>query len=250
MKYLLAIPALSFLGILPAAAQQVPDRDRHDALRHYRSGEQALSQEKFDVAEREFQQAAKLDPLLELAPYGLGQVYMATKQYPAAVGAYSKARGIFQANAANALRDEGTRQQRIRDQITALEDLRNAYATGRIVATSNGAGRIQTLEMQISQLRFQSHRHPDQPEPVPAWISIALGSAYFRDSQMADAEREYRAALEVEPKLGEAHNNLAVVLMLTRRYPDASEEVKAAESAGFKVNPQFKDDLKKAMAAR
>ena len=67
---------------------------------------------------------------------------------------------------------------------------------------------------------------------------------------MADAEREYRAALAVDPKLGEAHNNLAVVCMLTGRFPDAEQEIKAAEKNGFKVNPQLKEDLKKAAARR
>jgi Flp pilus assembly protein TadD len=61
---------------------------------------------------------------------------------------------------------------------------------------------------------------------------------------MVDAEREYREATKVEPKLGEAHNNLAVVLMLTGRLEEAEREMKAAEKAGFRVNPQFKDDLK------
>ena len=30
---------------------------------------------------------------------------------------------------------------------------------------------------------------------VPAWVSLALGSAYFRSGQLADAEREYKAAI-------------------------------------------------------
>jgi Flp pilus assembly protein TadD len=61
---------------------------------------------------------------------------------------------------------------------------------------------------------------------------------------MADAEREYREAIRVDPKLGEAHNNLAVTLMLTGRLDEAGQEIKAAEKAGFRVNPQFKEDLK------
>ena len=51
---------------------------------------------------------------------------------------------------------------------------------------------------------------------------------------MADAERNYRAALCVDPKQSEAHNNLAVVSLLTGRYPEADDEIKAAEKAGFK----------------
>jgi hypothetical protein len=34
--------------------------------------------------------------------------------------------------------------------------------------------------------------------------------------------------------------------MLTGRLAEAESEIKAAEKAGFKVNPQLKDDLKKA----
>jgi Flp pilus assembly protein TadD len=63
-------------------AQVVTDRNRQDALRHYGVGEQALRREAFDEAEREFQTAVRLDPTLDLAYYGLGQTYMATKRYP------------------------------------------------------------------------------------------------------------------------------------------------------------------------
>ena len=54
----------------------------------------------------------------------------------------------------------------------------------------------------------------------------------------------------MNPKFGEAHNNLAVIYMTSGRYKDAEAEVKAAEKAGFRVNPQFKEDLKKAAASR
>ena len=248
MTYALLVPLLS-LSLTGAALAQIAasEKDRQDALRHYRAGEEALLQEAFDRAEQEFQQAADLDPHLELAPYGLGQVYMATRRYDAAVGAFLRTREVFEANAVNALQDETAAQQRIRDRITSLEDARNAFETG-IARSLNTFATIQRLDMQIRHLQFQMHRKSRQPEPVPAWISIALGGAYFRSNAMAEAEREYRAALAVDPGLGEAHNNLAVVLMLTRRYAEAAEELKAAEDAGVRVNPQFKEDLRKALA--
>ena len=61
---------------------------------------------------------------------------------------------------------------------------------------------------------------------------------------------QYRAAIEVDPKLGEAHNNLAVVYLQTGRFPEADVEITAAEKAGFRVNPQLKEDVKKALARR
>jgi hypothetical protein len=48
--------------------------------------------------------------------------------------------------------------------------------------------------------------------------------------------------------MGEAHNNLAVVCMLTGKLDEAQIEMKAAEASGFRVNPRFKEDLERAVA--
>jgi Flp pilus assembly protein TadD len=56
---------------------------------------------------------------------------------------------------------------------------------------------------------------------------------------------EWQAAVQANPKLGEAHNNLAVLYMMSGKKAEAESSVKAAEKAGFKVNPQLKDDIKK-----
>jgi Flp pilus assembly protein TadD len=85
---------------------------------------------------------------------------------------------------------------------------------------------------------------------VPAFVSLALGSAYFRAERMTDAERQYRAAIEADPKAGEAHNNLAVVLTLTGRFDEADKEIALAEKSGFRVNPELKKDLAARRARR
>jgi tetratricopeptide (TPR) repeat protein len=234
-----------------SAAQIVSDRNKHDALEHYRAGEEALHGERFDAAEREFREAVKLDPLLYFAHYGLGQTFMFSKRYPLAVLAYTDAREAFHKSAAESMRDEAGYQRQLEEQIRALELLRRTYADPSSGLPS-GPGRpkvvdansmIQRIDSQISNLS-SARRHPEKPAEVPAWISLALGSAYFRSNQIADAEREYRETIRVEPKVGEAHNNLAVVLMLTGRYDEAEQEIKTAEKSGFRVNPQLKEDLK------
>ena len=45
-------------------------------------------------------------------------------------------------------------------------------------------------------------------------------------------------------------NNLAARYLQTGRVPQAETEIKAAEKAGFRVNPQLKEDVKKALARR
>jgi len=96
MPVLLAI----VLGALVGAPQATPTRDHLDAMRHLRLGQENMHAEQWDKAEAEFQWAIKLEPPLEMAHYGLGQVYMATKRFPEAVKAYLGCRDAFVSNTA------------------------------------------------------------------------------------------------------------------------------------------------------
>jgi tetratricopeptide (TPR) repeat protein len=94
---------------------------------------------------------------------------------------------------------------------------------------------------------FGIFTEPD-PEPVlqdadPVLCAAADGSAWFRAGSLEEAERWYEEALEANPRLGEAHSNLAVVCLRTDRIEEAWNHVKAAEKAGFRVHPQLKKDV-------
>ncbi len=39
--------------------------------------------------------------------------------------------------------------------------------------------------------------------------------------------------------------HLAVIYMMTKRKKEAEEAVKSAEKAGFRVNPQLKEDIRR-----
>ena len=83
---------------------------------------------------------------------------------------------------------------------------------------------------------------PFQPPPE---VLLSLGGAFFRNGDREAAEAQWLAAIVANPKLGEAHNNLAVIYMQTGRFDQAEQEIGLAEKNGFRVNPQFKADLKK-----
>jgi tetratricopeptide (TPR) repeat protein len=239
----LVVPAtVMFLAAAPAFAQ--PSREHLDAMRHLRLGQENMHAEQWDKAEAEFQSAIKLEPTLEMAHYGLGQVYMATKKFPAAVRAYLACRDAVAANTAKRATHDQEAQRQLDDQIRSLEDEKTLIVSGRVTPMMS-SGPVD-LDRRIQDLKSRRFRNDKTVPTTPPWISIALGSAYFRSGEMPDAEREYLAAIKADPKLGEAHNNLAVVYMLTQRYAEANAEVKAAEKSGFRVNPQLKDDLKKA----
>ena len=226
-------------------ADQLSERDQHAVTQHFKLGMQALLGEQYDTAEREFRAAVKIDPLYDAAFYGLGQVYMATRRFDSAVTAYIAARDAFRsATAAEALASV-TSDRRLKDQIEALKDYERNLTRQTAAATNPAArGPIDRVRDQILQLETRmSRRAGTTPPPVPAGLSMALGSAYFRLDKLEDAEREYEAAIDVSPTLGEAHSNVAVVYLVTGRISEADAAVKAAEKTGFRVNPKLKDDI-------
>lgn len=248
-------PILSLAALAAAAPQQpavpavetVSVQDRQAALEHFRAGLDKMREESWEEAEQQFRLAVRLDPLLAGAYYGLGQSRMALKRYPEAVQAFVGCRDTHLRLASLQVTDQALADQRRDDEIRELRESIRLFQSG----TAKSAGpqnMILRLEARLAQLETERRRGSQSAE-VPAEVSLALGSAYFRNGQLPEAEQGYRDAVEVNAKMGEAHNNLAVVLMLTGRLDEAEKEVKAAEKAGFPVNPRFKDDLKKARAA-
>jgi Tfp pilus assembly protein PilF len=229
------------------SAQTLTPQQSRESLDHFRNGMDALLTERYERAETELQGAVKIDPLFDAAFYGLGQTYMRMRRYDRAITAYLQSREAFKQNAARQAMGGFESDQQLQDRIKVLKDQQQALErTSQAGSSSSVPQAISRVRDQINILESRKGRNiQGTAAPVPAGISLALGSAYFRAGNMADAEREYKAAIEVDPKFGEAHSNLAVVYMTTDRPDLAGEEVKAAEKAGFKVNPQLKDDLKK-----
>jgi len=243
----LILAAVAALGAPRASgADAVEERNRKEALAHYRAGEEARRGEDFEAAEREYRAAIRLDPLLTLAHYGLGQTYMSARRYPEAVAAFVGARESYAQVAALAVTDRVAADQRREDEIRELKDSLRAIQSGQVKTIDSFAAR--RLEDRIDALQRERHRNDGAVE-VPAELSLALGSAYFRSGRLPDAEREYSAAVKTNPRLGEASNNLAVVYMLTGRFDEAEKAVQQAEKAGYKVNPQLRKDIAARKAA-
>lgn len=67
-------------------------------------------------------------------------------------------------------------------------------------------------------------------EPRKASIREALGIAYFRSGRVAEAEREFRAVLEIAPTDDYAHYALGRCLERQDRRADANAHYKLARS--------------------
>jgi len=241
--------ALVYALAATAAAQHLADQQsRHEALRHYRAGQEFMAGEKFDRAAEEFTKATQNDSLFTLAYYFLGQAYVNQQRYESAIKAYKDCieacRAIYSLRQTNQFEAERRRDDEIRT-------LRETVAVARAQATrtpGSGLGlRATQLEQQMQNLE-RDRNSIDGPFQPPAEVLLALGSAFFHSGQIEQAEYQWTAALQVNPKLGEAHNNLAVLYMRTGRLSAAAWELQLAERNGVRVNPQLKRDLKQAMA--
>jgi Flp pilus assembly protein TadD len=236
---------LVVLIVTTAASGASAQPTRGSAYDHFKAGMQALGTEQFSKAETEFRTAVGLDPLYDAAFYGLGQVYMATKRYPDAVKAYLDSREAFKAAVAAELAGALDTEKRLRDQIQALQDEVSRLERISVAQSPQVQNALTRNRDQIRQLQSRLNRSGAAgPPPIPAGLSFALGSAYYRVGDLASAEREYLEAIAVDAKFGEAHSNLAVIYMLTNRLDQADHEIALAEKAGFSVNPRLKEDLK------
>lgn len=165
--------------------------------------------------------------------YRIGEQLMAAEQFANAAEAFGRA-----VRADRLLAHAHYRQGeafmalgRFPSAIRAFRACREAYVT---LAGIIERERIRALS---------ERRTPAGPLRVPAEVSLALGSAYFRNGQLPDAEREWKAAIAVDPGMGAAHNNLAALYAMTGRQDEAREQIRAAERAGYTVHAQLMQEV-------
>lgn len=237
------------------APRTTPTPDLQRAQQHARTGWTRVDAKDFAAAAQAFEAALQIYPEYADALHGLGKTRMALKHYAAAASALERCRDSYSRlgtqDAEHRLLANRAREHR-------LTELRRRLAEFETPSLSSGTGRggtpsISTEVLDIKQQirAIQGEREPGpatgQPTPVPAFVSLALGSAYFRLERLGDAEREFRAALAVDPTFGEAHSNLALVCLLTGRAAEAQAHVRLAEEAQFKVSPELKRQIRDAI---
>lgn len=235
--------AFAVIAVL-AGAQQAGDRNR--AMGPYKVGFENMRAEAWAEAAKSFQQAIDIDPSFDLAYYMLGRVRMQQKQYPDAVAAFTKVRDLTLAQAGRQFATAHDRQRDRRDKLTEIDEVIRITRQGP--QTMQIQDQLRQLEERRRQLQESIQQGNDiaVDTTVPPYVSLSLGSAYYRSGNRAEAEKYYKEAIATDPKAAEAHNNLAVVYLETGRAAEAEKEVQAAERSGFKVHPQLKADIQAA----
>ena len=226
-----------------AAAQALNSRER--AQPSYDAGLAHMQNESFEAAVDSFRGAIIIDPSFEMAHYMLGRVQLMLRQYASATNSLVKARDLFAAQANEHFDTKADLQRHRRERINEMtnEIARLQQARQQTPQVQEQIRQYTERRRQIQDADRESGLTPQQA--VPAFVSLSLGSAYFRSGKLGDAEQAYLAAIAADSKMGEAHNNLAVVYMETGRLDQAEKSLKAAEKSGMRVSPALKDEIAK-----
>jgi tetratricopeptide (TPR) repeat protein len=241
-----------FLFTTSAAAQPPthtnPNVER--ARTHYLRGWENMRAEAFDRAVLEFSEAIELHPKFAMAHYSLGRAYLALHRYVDAITALATCSELYSVEGTRDFNSQLDANRQRQDRLLELQDLRAQVSKGPQNVTTQDTMRQVDNAIRLTTNAFDRGQNIALEHPVPSFVSLSLGSAYFRAEQFEKAEQQYRAAIATDPKAGEAHNNLAVVLMMKAQYAEALAELKAAEKAGFRVNPELRDQIKSRMGSQ
>ena len=234
---------------LSAQQPRAPSAEAQRAYRHYAQGWAAMRAEAWAEAVQEFHEAIDNDPKFTLAYYSLGRAEMGGRNFPKAIAAYTKCRDLYVSSGGERYTSQLEATRRITDRILEyrMALTQATQNTSPKASTQSQSLYIRELETQIMRLEQARDRNLNLTldASVPYFVPMALGAAYFRSGQFADAEREYKAALDANPHSGETHSNLAVLYLTTDRLDQAARAIKLAEDTGFKVNPNLKDDIRR-----
>lgn len=235
---IVAVVAAVVLGATGVHAQTMADREK--AREQNRLGWDDMRREAWEKAARSFQNAIDIDPTFEIPYYGLGRANMALKNFPQAVTAYEQCRELYLAQAGRQFSNAQEAQRYRRDRLLEIdEQIRMTQAGPMTAAKTDLLRQLQNLRNDLQENIQRGNNMSIATTPVPAFVSLALGSAYFRSGRLTDAEREYKATIAADNRSGEAHSNLAVVYLETQRYDLALSSINAAKKTGFKVNPEL-----------
>ena len=244
MRALLAAAAILLTFVPGPSAQSLSPASRDKARAENRLGWEQMRSEKFEQAVKHFQAAIAINPEFEMPFYGLGRAHMALKQYVSAISALSRCRDLYRAQVGRQFSSQQDAQRYRADRITELDEMIRQVQSGpQTIQTQDQLRQLQEQKRQVQDIIARG-ANMSIAAAVPAWVSLSLGSAYFRSGQLDDAELEYKATIDADGKSGEAYNNLAVVYLETGRIADADAALANAKKVGFRVNPQLEQAIR------
>ena len=246
-------------GVTVAADPE--ERDIRRAIAEADRGRAALEKGNVKKARESFERSLAAVPDFPQGHVGLGQIAMREKRFDDALSNFRAAEAGYERLSSVTTQMEAARYARSRDE---LQEARTQLALldksvmasesnigGGMVAPSGSLERERALvKSRIQALEAMKQPTASSVQKAPAEILFFEGNALFNLERVADAIAAWEAALARDPKLPLVENNLAVAYWKSGRLEEAQAAMNRAEALGFKVNPNFRADLERAIAAK
>jgi tetratricopeptide (TPR) repeat protein len=226
-----------------APAQQV-SYDPHKymiARSHYTKAMTLLADNKLSEGEGELLEAVKTFPQLAEGYIELGNLSMRRGEFREGLERYQKASGALSELQGIQRRQEVERQRQLQESIDLLNERISDLSRSQ---RASDQGKIQQAMVRLEKLKQErTNAQPSTETPFTPEVHFLVGTALMKLERFEEAGKEFQNALALRPSFGEAHNNLAVVFYYRRDYPACWEHLRAAEHAGVRVDPRFKEEL-------
>jgi Flp pilus assembly protein TadD len=229
---LLLIPFLS-------VAWQTPPREQSassEARRHFELAESFRTAGRLEQAQREYEEAIRLDPQMLAAYRYLGETLLRTGQSPRAVAVLEKA--VAQENnnvdllipLGVAYGSEG----RIEDSIRTLSRATEIDPGRPLIWLNLGASLDQSGDMTRA---IEAFRSAVRLQPDFAYAHSRLGGALIRTGSLNEARSHLNKAIELQPNLTEAQYHLSDLLKIEGRGAEAGEVFRKASGLSLPKGP-------------
>ena len=198
---------------------------------HNNLGEVYWKQGRKQLAEQEWRAAEKLAPDADYILANLGLALSDQGRYAEAIAILNRAIQI-RPNATGAHIDLGMTYHDMGSLKDAERELETAVSLSPLsVLARQQLGEVYFDEGRFAEAETQFRASLSSQPTLSAWFS--LGLARWRQGDAAEAERDFKAAQQLDPTDGPAHFMLGLLYGATGRYVEAVSEYQA----GFRLDP-------------
>ena len=211
------------------------------AKRMFEKGQVYFLKEKYNKAEEAFLDCLDNFPRYSQADYYLSQIDYKKGEFDKALEHNNTARANYKFMTDLLV----AAQQKYFDELrTKKQDLQN-----KLLRLTNKF-EIEKVKAEISMLNTRL----TEPLPLIAEMSADYyyfaGNIFMKLKKYNEAHDQYIEAINVNPRHGNALNNLANLYFMIKKYQQALDYLNQAEASGVKINQEFKKALLKVLESK
>jgi tetratricopeptide (TPR) repeat protein len=220
------------------------------ADKFFQKGKSYFIKRKFKKAEKELNKCLEIMSQHSEACFYLSNIFYDRKELKQALRYIEEAKKNFEFMIKMHVSAFDDYLKQLREQKKGLEEKLIDYR-GRLARTQD-SGQRQELNNAINSIegniRLINSKLSDPLPPVakiPSGYYYLHGNIFFKMKNFKEAYSQYIETIKLNPKLGNAYNNLAIIHYMSKQYQKALEYLNKAEANGAEVNPKFKEAILK-----